>query len=496
MISMYKWQQIKVLRAEGTGIKGIARKLAISKNTVKKYLRCLDPPQFKTREYERMLDGYGDKIKEMLMAKYIGTRIFAELEAMGYKGSLSGIHRYIRKVRMKEEISEKITTRVETPPGIQMQYDWKEWMLPVSELPLKIYLHEVVLSYSRLKHYSLSLSITDKDVIRAIEAAILFFGGTARELIIDNPKQMVLTHRQHGVTSYNETFLKFCGLYGIEPNACRPYRARTKGKAERPFYFLQEHLLRGLSVTSLEEFECKLMDFTQAYNERLHSTLGESPHIRFQNEKRYLRPILKVEPTLLYEREIRRVSFDGYLSYRGGFYPVPMRLCGQEVWLETVLGRFLRVYDKKGIIVSEQPVHLFEQKMRPVHPEHEAINQGYTQKKEALRSALVSRFISLFGEIGQAYLAGLRSNVGANVYWHLSEILTVSDLYEQKEVAQVLEICIEMGSYHKNTALRLLGTRPHTAAVLLPIPTLDQWPKAKITRPLSAYADVEEVAHE
>lgn len=35
---MYKWQQIKVLRSKGIGIKSIARKLKISKNTVKKYL--------------------------------------------------------------------------------------------------------------------------------------------------------------------------------------------------------------------------------------------------------------------------------------------------------------------------------------------------------------------------------------------------------------------------------------------------------------------------
>jgi len=34
---------------------------------------------------------------------------------------------------------------VETGPGEQMQYDWKEWFLPVDGERIKIYLHEVIL---------------------------------------------------------------------------------------------------------------------------------------------------------------------------------------------------------------------------------------------------------------------------------------------------------------------------------------------------------------
>src|SRR3989338_7448840 len=151
MISMYKWQQIKALRAAGRGIKSIAKKIGVSKNTVRRYLRSAEPPQFKTREYEKMLDGYGDEIKEMLIKRYIGTRIFSELSKIGYQGSLSTVHRYIHEARREEEISSKVTTRVETPPGKQMQYDWKEWDLPVCGKTLRIYLHEVVLSYSRKK---------------------------------------------------------------------------------------------------------------------------------------------------------------------------------------------------------------------------------------------------------------------------------------------------------------------------------------------------------
>jgi len=50
MITMYKWQQIKALRGKGMGIKSIAKRLNVSRNTVRKYLRGSGPPHFKARE--------------------------------------------------------------------------------------------------------------------------------------------------------------------------------------------------------------------------------------------------------------------------------------------------------------------------------------------------------------------------------------------------------------------------------------------------------------
>jgi transposase len=34
---------------------------------------------------------------------------------------------------------------------------------------------------------------------------------------------------------YNRTLLEFARHYGYLPKACKPYRAKTKGKVERPF---------------------------------------------------------------------------------------------------------------------------------------------------------------------------------------------------------------------------------------------------------------------
>jgi len=484
---MYKWQQIKALKAQGVSIKKIAKRLKVSKNTVRKYLRSSEPPRFKARGYESLLDPHEATIKEMLEKQYIGTRIYNELLQAGYSGSLSTVHRYISALKETEQIKGKVTTRVETEPGKQMQYDWKEWYLPVERNLLKVYLHEVVLSYSRKKHYAYSLSITSQDVIRAIAGAIDTLGGFAEELIIDNPKQMVITHREDGIVCYNDDFLKFCGLYGIQPNPCRNYRARTKGKAERPFYYLQEHLLRGLEVKDLSGFDALLSAFTEKYNARPHSDLRESPDERFLREKVFLKEIPMVEPALLYDKSVRKVSNDGYISWNGALYPVPMSYCLHDVRVESAFGKKIKVYDLSGQTITEHTVRLFDKWIRPVHPEHDEMNEGYCKKKEAYRAGRVKTFIDTFQDVGSSYVEGLRIAVTANLYWHIDEIMKYTLVYTIEDVAAALSECIEIGAYHKNSVMRLLQCRePNKQSFPIPDRPCMVSP-VDIRRPLAEY---------
>lgn len=496
MISMYKWQRVKALRANGESVKGIARKLGISKNTVRKYLKSTEPPEFKAREYESILEGHKQGIIEMLDKKFIGTRIYEELLKQDYQGSLPTVHRFIAGIKKEEEKSKKATTRIETVPGKQMQYDWKEWELIVDGKPVKIYIHELILSYSRKKYWTYSLSITSKDIMRAISQGIDYFGGVPSEILIDNPKQMVITHRKDGVIRFNDEFLKFCGLYGVEPVACKNYRARTKGKVERPFYYIQEHLLRGFEIDMLSGFGSKLDEFAVDYNARMHSSLKESPDKRFLEESSYLRNIPAIEPVVLFGRELRKVTNDGYVSFDGSFYPVPMKYCLCDVRVECVLGRVVKVYDNGGKLILESGINPFDKGIRPVHPEHEAMNKVYAEKRAQARNVHVERFVSLFGVLGEAYIAGLRQAAGANLYWHLSEILAYCEVYEVEAIRRAIKACSEIGSYHKNSVVRLLtpaGLKTSLPEASFSYPGL---PKGDVSRPLSVYAGIEGVCHE
>lgn len=93
--------------------------------------------------------------------------------------------------------------------------------------------------------------------------------------------------------------LKDCGIkpiYALSPQA--------KGKVERPYQWLQDHLVRTCvrkGVTSITEARKILTHEVNQYNwHRVHSTTGEVPMIRFQNalkqEKTLFRPIVVQRP--------------------------------------------------------------------------------------------------------------------------------------------------------------------------------------------------------
>ncbi|MGI9953401.1 hypothetical protein V3F56_13650 [Moorellaceae bacterium AZ2] len=133
------------------------------------------------------------------------------------------------------------------------------------------------------------------------------------------------------------------------------------------------------------------------------------------------------------------MSNDGYISHDGNLYPVPLRYCLRRVWIENIYGWRLKVYDEGGALLAEFDFELQKQTVRPLHPEHETINRHYQEKKLKLRSALVEKFTSAFGEDGQRYLAGLHDKNGANLYWHLTEILSYQKIYTREDIAAAIK---------------------------------------------------------
>jgi transposase len=284
---MEEWHAIQVLKRQGHGKKAVARQLGISRNTVKRHWDCLGPTSYQRAPQEKLLDPFALQIEDMIDRRFIGTRIFQELRQLGYTGSLTTVYRRVRQV--KDHDSHKTTIHFETPPGHQMQYDWKEWQVPVAGEPLKIYFHQVILALSRYKFVTFSLDLSTPTLMRILVQALVAFQGVPLEIVIDNPKQLVLSHDRQGTIRYQDDFLAFLGTYGINPDPCRPYRARTKGKVENPFYYLQEHFLRGLAVADLQELEQRLGLFMMEYNARPPSTTGQAPVDLWPREQ--LRPL-------------------------------------------------------------------------------------------------------------------------------------------------------------------------------------------------------------
>ncbi len=122
-----------------------------------------------------------------------------------------------------------------------------------------------------------SFNGTLASVIEALEEGLRFFGGSPKKVLLDNVKQMVVEHLVDGTVRMNETFLKLAGLYRFQPKPCRLYWPRTKGKVGRPFYYINEHFIKGREFSSLEDLIEKGEKFMDSWDDRMHTTTLEKP---------------------------------------------------------------------------------------------------------------------------------------------------------------------------------------------------------------------------
>ena len=133
--------------------------------------------------------------------------------------------------------------RFETPAGRQAQVDFAEFRFPWG----KRYALLVVLGYSRLLWCRFGPRQDMRTLLTGLEDAFLAFGGVPQELLFDQMKAVITRdlRLQGGALVRNLEFLRFAHHWGFTPRACRPYRAQTKGKVERPVRYVRENLVYG-----------------------------------------------------------------------------------------------------------------------------------------------------------------------------------------------------------------------------------------------------------
>ena len=130
---------------------------------------------------------------------------------------------------------------------------------------------------------------TYEGLIRSME----YFGGVTREVLVDNQKSAVLEHPRSGKVRFNARFLDLADWYGFTPRACRPYRAKTKGKDERMVDYIKGHFfVRYRSFESWVHLNQQAEQWlAEEADQRVHGTVKEVVAERFARESPFLGPL-------------------------------------------------------------------------------------------------------------------------------------------------------------------------------------------------------------
>jgi hypothetical protein len=121
---------------------------------------------------------------------------------------------------------------------------------------------------------------------------------------------------------FHPALLALATHYGFTPEACRPYRAQTKGKVERPVGYIREDFWLGRTFRDWPDLTAQWTDWLGTVaNVRVHGTTGARPVDRLAAEALRPLPPHPHDPVLAIER---RLSRDGFVSVRGNRYAVPL----------------------------------------------------------------------------------------------------------------------------------------------------------------------------
>lgn len=316
------------LARQGLSVSAIARRTGHDRKTVRTYIaRGLEPPAYKPREpVPSPLAPFEAFLRERVgrFPDLTGRRLWREVRDLGFSGGYSTVTDFLRVVRPPAEPA--FERRFETPPGRQAQVDFAHFKVRFEDEPgaeRVVWLFSLVLGHSRMMWARFVAQQDLATVLRCHVAAFDALGGVPEQILYDRMRTAVLGEVDERGIVYNDKLLALAGHYGYLPKACKPYRAKTKGKVERPFRYVREDFFLARSFRSLDDLNAQFIQWLdQIANRRLHGTTGRIVVEHFAEE----RPTLKQLPAGPFNAVLRlerRISHEGMISVGGNLYSVP-----------------------------------------------------------------------------------------------------------------------------------------------------------------------------
>lgn len=440
---MEDWAAVQKVYKQTKSKRETARILNISRNTVRKLLGMKEPPVYHRTEYSSKLDGYKELIIEWCCEPYNfnGTRIFRELKSRGYTGSIGPVYRFLGKVNedVGNHISRMATVRHESPPGDQAQFDWTEYEVIVGGRYRKIYCFAMILAASRKKAVCCSLRVDADAIYEAIQELYEDLGGVTLELLIDNPKALVLENnpKSEEEIRYNPHALMVARHLGTELNACPCYWPRKKGKIESPFKYIENQFIKGNRFAGMEDLNHRLKQKVDEWCNEKHTTTRRIPNQHYLlEEKAHLLPL----PASRYrtkKMQTRKISPDSFVSINSNKYSVPVKYVGKTVQFRLVYGFRIELYDLKGnyIMSMEQADRKHQVLSDPEH--YEPIAPKVSTSIPQIRRDFTQRYSN-----GMRYLDAAGRKFDQPTHY-ARKIMELQELYSRDVMDRLIGIAVD-----------------------------------------------------
>jgi transposase len=410
-------------------IRQIAKQLGLDRETVKKYIDQPDITCQKRPGRGSKLDPYRDLIQQMVndYPQIKAPVVLQHIRVKGFAGEITIVRDYLKQIRQDKK---QAFIRFESRPGEQFPIDWGHFgSLAYGKSARKLYALVVIESHSRVLFVVFTHSQKQATLHQCLVAAFLYFGGTPKELVVDNMVTAVI-ERVGSMIRFNEAFLDFLRHFGITPKACNVRAPYEKGKVENSIRYIRHNFWPLRTFTDLDDVNHQVLAWLDTTaNQRMHQTTREKPAERFVKDA--LRPLPDPLPDYR-ETDSLTVYKDFGVRFDANVYTVPPRLVGKSVTLKAD-SRTVSIYYKEKQVAAH--TRKWEKNLRIDLPAH-------TEQVRKLRKRiLMDRQIMIFMSLGQEAVDYL-------------EKLTDASQPLKKTVAQLLQLQDKYGASSLTYALR------------------------------------------
>lgn len=334
--------EIKALHRHGWTVSQIAEEFELARGTVYAELASPGPRRYGPRAQPLALSEPQLIHVERRLAvcpDLRGTDLHAELRHYyGYEGSYPVFQRQLR--RLRPAVVKDPEIRFETDPGLQTQVDWAELgPRPLGREMVELSALVTILGCSRAPAIRFATDRTRSTSLELLLCCLDDLGGVTREILTDRDPVFCIGATSSGAAILAPEWVDMATLLGVVPRACKPYRAKTKGKVERMVRELKEGFLGWLSGQLLPP-DPSLADYDKLVRRwiqevvlvRQHRTTKRVVGEAWMEERQLLRPISERVRTK-------------YASAETATLPAPAAVIRQRALGEVVQLRDLREYE-------------------------------------------------------------------------------------------------------------------------------------------------------
>ena len=333
---MEDWAEIRRLhRAEGMGIRAIARHLGVARNTVREALRSDAPPRYERRGRGSGVDAFEPAIRALL-SEFPAMPATVVAERVGWERSMTTLRDRVAELRPLF-VPPDPCQRTSYRPGELLQFDlWQ----PETPIPLghgqaeKLWVIVGVSGFSRYMAAWMIPSRQTHDVLGGHLEVLRQFGAVPRKAVWD--QEGAVGQWRGRVMAFTDEFQAFRGTLGMGALLCQRGDPEAKGLVERANEYLETSFLPGRRFGDVADFNAQLSGWLRRANQRIHGTTKVRPSEAVWED----RGAMLAFPPVLPDPSLRfglRLPRDPYVRVNANDYSVNPRFVGRRIEVRVTL---------------------------------------------------------------------------------------------------------------------------------------------------------------